>query len=67
MSKTSQEEAERRVKERCEERNFELVEPFVYKNSCTKIHLSCNKDEYHWYMTYNHFMRGVDCPKCLEY
>jgi very-short-patch-repair endonuclease len=65
--KISQEEVDLKVKKRCEERNYSLLEFFNYENCYTKIHLKCNKDNHCWFVTYNNFINHKKgCPKCTK-
>jgi hypothetical protein len=57
--------AQQKVFERCKEKNYMLIEPFLYKNSKSKIHLKCNMDNYEWYANYNNFIHNkTGCKKC---
>jgi len=61
----TQEEAEKKVLIKCKEKNYILVENFIYKNHKTKIHLKCNKDKHEWFVRYNKFInKNQGCPKC---
>ena len=63
--KITQEIAEDRVLEKCKEKNYELIEPFLYENVKTKIHLICNKDNNKWFITYSNFIhKNRGCTKC---
>jgi len=42
--KITQAEADLKINEICKKKNYELVEPFILKNSFSKIHLRCNID-----------------------
>jgi hypothetical protein len=64
--KLTQEETEERVLKKCKEKDYQLIDIFVYKNAYTKIHLKCNKDDYEWYSVYNNFINGNNgCSKCV--
>jgi very-short-patch-repair endonuclease len=66
-SRPTQEEAEERVLQKCKERNYELIEPSIYKNNKTKFHLKCNIDGCEWSVSYANFVnRNSGCPKCNE-
>lgn len=56
-SKPSQEEAEFNVSEKCEYLNYELIEPFIYKNNNTILKLRCKKDNHIWKSTYVNFIK----------
>jgi hypothetical protein len=61
----TQEEAEENVLSKCKEKNYTLLEPFIYKNNKTEIHLKCNKDDYEWFVSYTCFInRKGGCSKC---
>jgi very-short-patch-repair endonuclease len=64
----TQNEIEIKIKKKCEEYNYSLLESFVYKTALTtKIHLKCNKDGHSWFTTYNNFINhNRSCPKCNE-
>jgi hypothetical protein len=63
--KLTQKDAEFNVNKRCDEMNHTLIEPFIYKNNKTKIHLKCNKDNYEWYVKYdNYIISKTGCSKC---
>jgi hypothetical protein len=64
MLKLSQEIVLENILNKCKEKNFSLVEPFIYINSNTKIHIKCNKDNYDWYISYSNLMRNRGCSKC---
>jgi len=65
MRKITQEEATKKVFERCKEMNYELLKPFIYKNNKTKLNLKCNKDDYEWLIIYDNFInRKSGCIKC---
>lgn len=63
--KITQQEAEERVLNKCKEKNYTLLEPFIYKNQYSKFNLKCNLCNHKWSPIYNNFInhkRG--CPKC---
>ena len=63
--KITQNEANNNVTNKCEKNNYSLIEPIVYKNNETKVHLKCNKDNYEWWTTYNNFINGNrGCSTC---
>jgi hypothetical protein len=62
--KLTQEEAENNVRKKCQEKNYILLESFIYINNKTKLHLKCLNDNYEWYVTYNNFINNQGCPKC---
>ena len=63
--KITQEEAEKNILKRCKEKNYILLESFIYKNSYGKFHLRCNNDGYEWYPNYSNFINHKKgCPKC---
>ena len=63
----SQEESTKNVLNKCEKKNYTLIEPFVYKNNKTKIHLRCNIDNYKWFVNYNSFInKNLGCAKCAK-
>jgi len=63
--KLTQQEAEKNILKKCKEKNYELIEPFIYINNETKILLRCDVDEYKWYTTYLNFINNdKGCPKC---
>jgi hypothetical protein len=65
--KITQDVANELVLNKCKERNYELVEPFIYINNETKIHLKCNKDNHEWFPKYNNFIKcNKGCPICNE-
>lgn len=55
--------AQQNVLDRCNEKEYVLVEPFFYKNSKSKIHLKCSKDNHEWYVNYNNFINNNTCCK----
>lgn len=65
-SKTTQEEAEKKVNERCKEMNYELLKPFIYNNAKTKIYLKCNICGYDKLNpSYDKFINAKQgCKKC---
>ena len=67
LSRTKQEEAEQRVIDKCIEKNYTLIEPFVYINRNIKIHLKCNTDGHEWWILYSYFIYGdFMCPECYN-
>lgn len=63
--KHTQIEAETLVINRCKELNYELVEPFIYINNKSKIHLKCLNDGYTWLVSYYGFINNDNnCAKC---
>jgi very-short-patch-repair endonuclease/ribosomal protein S27AE len=63
--KLTQEEANRKVLQKCKERNYELIEKFIYENNKTKLHIRCNNDNHEWFVTYNDFINSNNgCSKC---
>jgi excinuclease UvrABC ATPase subunit len=63
--KPTQEEAENVINELCAKMNYILLEPFIYKNGKTKLHLTCTKDKYDWFPIYGNFIGGnANCSKC---
>jgi hypothetical protein len=65
--KITQEEAEEKVKKRCQEINCSLKKSFIINNnvSKTKLYLICNIDNYEWTPTYKNFInKKSGCPKC---
>jgi len=65
--RTTQEEAEQRVIDKCIEKNYTLIEPFVYINRNIKIHLKCNTDGHEWWILYSYFIYGdFMCPECYN-
>ena len=51
---------------KCKEKNYILIEPFIYSKSKDKnIHLKCLNDNYDWFVSYDNFINGnKGCPKC---
>ena len=65
MKSLSQEEAEERVLKICEDKNYTLIEPFIYVNKHTKIHLKCNNNDKHiWYTKFEN-INNTCCRKCI--
>jgi ribosomal protein S27AE len=63
----SQNEVNKKIKDRCNELNYSIIENFIYKNNNSKIYLKCNKDNYEWYTTYKKFINTKhSCPKCKK-
>jgi very-short-patch-repair endonuclease len=63
--KPTQKEAEELVLNKCKEKNYTLIESFVYNGAKTILHVRCNKDNYKWYTTYNNFINNNrGCKKC---
>jgi very-short-patch-repair endonuclease len=62
--KLTQEEANLHILNICKEKDYTLLEPIIYKNDRTKIHLKCNKDDYDWEVTFNKINQNRGCPKC---
>jgi hypothetical protein len=64
--KISQEEAEKRVLKKCLEKNYKLIEPFIYKGSeSTYLNLVCDKNHNWNSCTYNNFINADNgCPDC---
>ena len=61
----TQKEAEGKVFNKCEERNYTLIKPFVYKNNRIKIYLKCNKDGHEWNISYYRLINtNSGCPRC---
>jgi len=61
----TQYEVEKNIKEKCYKMNYTLLQPFIYINVKTKIHLKCNVDGYEWSPTYNKFINSDQgCKKC---
>ena len=56
--KNTQIEAETLVINRCKELNYELVEPFIYINNKSKIHLKCLTDNHIWYVAFFNFINS---------
>lgn len=56
-TKTTQEEAEYKVRSRCELKGYTLTEKFVYNGGDNNyIHLKCNADNHVWVATYHNFI-----------
>lgn len=67
MSKRlAQEEAEQKVEKICKEKNYELVEQFIYVNWKTLLHLKCKNDGHIWKISYNNLLNNKGCPKCAN-
>lgn len=67
MRKKTQKEAEHNVLNKCIEKNYTLVESFIYDNNMTKLKLKCNKDGYIWESTYHAFIiQNTLCKKCTK-
>jgi len=64
MKKLTQEQVEQNVLNICKEKDYTLVEPILYNNCKTKLHLRCNKDGYEWTPIYSNFMINSGCQKC---
>jgi len=66
--KLAQQKVKERILKKCEEKNYELIEPFVYKNNKEKnIHLRCLNDGYEWYVCYSTFIsNNHGCAKCSK-
>lgn len=62
--KPTQEEAEKKVNDKCIERNYTLIKPFIYLNNTTILQLKCNIDDNKWPITYTKFMCNRGCPEC---
>ena len=63
--KLAPEKVEERILQRCQEMNYTLIEPFIYQNNQSLIHLRCNLDGYEWNpMYYNFITNKTGCPKC---
>lgn len=63
--KLTQEEAKIRILNRCKEKNYELLEPFIFTDvKSTYFTLKCNIDGYIWKSHFRRFLRGDSCPKC---
>jgi len=53
------------VLNRCQEKNYMLIEPLIYINSYSKLHLRCNIDNHEWRCSYSNFINHKKgCPKC---
>jgi very-short-patch-repair endonuclease/ribosomal protein S27AE len=66
LLKLTQQESENKVNQRCEEENYELLYPFIYKNG-TKTHLTlkCKKDGYIWESIFSNFVYlKYGCSRC---
>ena len=67
MTNISQQEAEKNVNDKCLEKNYTLINKFLYKNSNTKIHLKCNKDNHEWITRYRTYIsKNHGCLKCAN-
>ena len=65
--KITQQEAEEKVLKKCKEKNYELVENFIYVNNETTIYLKCKKDNYIWKTIYSSFVsQDHGCSKCVN-
>jgi NADH pyrophosphatase NudC (nudix superfamily)/very-short-patch-repair endonuclease len=65
--KKTQIEAEELVSNKCKEKNYTLIEPFIYINNTTKLHLKCNIDNHEWFPEYNGFINcNKGCPICND-
>jgi len=63
--KLTQEESEKNVIQRCIEKNYKLMENFIYGGRLIKLKLKCNIDNYDWQPTYKNFINNKQgCPKC---
>ena len=56
--KPTQQEAETNVLNKCNKKNYTLLNDFNYKNSKTLIHLKCNNDNYEWFVQYKEFINN---------
>lgn len=55
------------ILQKCKEKNYILMKPFVYKNSKSKMYLKCLKDNYEWGVTYYSFIKNdTGCSRCLN-
>ena len=68
--KIYQEEADKKVLDRCKEIDCSLLKPFIMNGVYTRIYLVCNKDNYgykeEWSPTYASFInKKAGCPKCF--
>jgi hypothetical protein len=67
MRKLTQEEALEKILNKCKEKNYILLDEFIYNNAYSKLYLKCNKDNYEWYTTYNNFINNnYNCKKCYS-
>jgi len=67
MRKKTQKEAEENILNKCKEKNYTLVEPFIYHNNITKIKIKCNNHKHIWETTYNAFIiQNASCKKCTK-
>jgi hypothetical protein len=57
----TQKEAEENVNNKCKEKNYTLLEKFIYKNNRIMIHLKCNIDNHEWYVMYRNFINSDKC------
>ena len=63
--RTSQEEADTKVKTQCKKKNYILTKKFIYNGSTTIINLMCKKHKHNWECTYTSFINnGYGCIKC---
>ena len=62
-SKLTYNEAKEKVLKICNEKNYTLIEPFIYVDGHTKFNLNCNKDGYKWNISY-YQLKKCGCPKC---
>jgi hypothetical protein len=59
--------AEQKVLYKCIEKNYTLLESFIYVNNTSKIYLKCNIDDHCWYITYTNFIdKNRGCKKCCD-
>ena len=66
-AKKSYSEFLEKIKNRCNEREYTLLNIPLKMNTNCKILLKCNKDNHEWYVTYNNFIRnGRGCSKCAK-
>jgi len=66
-SSPSQQEAEDNVLNKCKEKEYTLLESFIYKNKKTKLHLKCNIDDNIFYVSYENLMSSSNnCSVCVE-
>ena len=67
MIRLTQKHAEFLVENKCKERNYSLIENFIYKNNTIKLYLRCNIDNHEWYSIYSNFIsKNKGCPKCSK-
>jgi ribosomal protein S27AE len=63
--KLSSEYTNMKIYNKCKEKKYTLLYPYIHENVDSKIYLKCDIDGYEWIATYDNFInQNTNCPKC---